>query len=101
MNHIRKCEDCPATPPTFCAVIFTDPYTGREHGKLVCPSCAERYPKHSALTVEQIIALKHRIKEGADLDNPQTWARDIVLQNPPEMQHNEVCAASVQHKENA
>lgn len=72
MNHERKCPTCSTWdwPQKFRAVE----HEGRVI--LVCPKCAEAHPVRSAMTVEEIIALKHRVKEGADLDNPQTWRKD-------------------------
>lgn len=42
---------------------------------LACPSCQAKNPQaeRSTMDVGQIIALKHRIKEGADLDSLFTW----------------------------
>ncbi len=46
--------------------------------RLACPCCVQKVPQaeRSSMDVGQIIALKERIKAGADLDNPQTWLRD-------------------------
>lgn len=47
---------------------------------------------------EQSSPKSEQLAEGPDLDNPRTWAADVVSQNPPNLQHNGVCAARMQHK---
>jgi hypothetical protein len=42
---------------------------------LACPSCVAKNPQaeRSSMDVGQVIAMKHRVKEGADLDSILTW----------------------------